>query len=85
MRLYKVVMRPSAEKSLARIPEPTRTRLAVAIRELAYDPRPAGSIKLTGRPLYRIRCGDYRVVYSIADEIVTVTVTKTAHRKDACR
>lgn len=85
MKRYKIIMRPSAEKSLAKIPEPARTRLAVAIRELAYDPRPAGSIKLTGRSLYRIRCGNYRAIYSIADEIVTITVTKTAHRKDAYR
>lgn len=83
MAAYIVVMRPRAVKQLAKIPEPFRTKLAAAIRDLAFNPRPAGCKKLTGEDLYRIRTGDYRAIYAIADEIVTVTVTKAAHRSEA--
>jgi len=85
MSVYTVVMRPRAAKQLAKIPEPFRTRLAAAIQALAFDPRPAGHKKLTGEELYRIRTGDYRAIYAIEDEIVTVTVTKAAHRREAYR
>ncbi len=85
MAVYTVVMRPRAAKQLAGIPEPFRTRLAAAIRDLAFDPRPVGYKKLTGEELYRIRVGDYRAMYAIEDTRVTVTVTKTAHRREAYR
>ncbi len=83
MAEYAVVMRPRAAKQLAKIPEPFRTRLAAAIRDLAFNPRPAGYKKLAGEELYRIRTGDYRAIYAIADKTVTVTVTKAAHRREA--
>ncbi len=85
MTVYAVVMRPRASKQLAKIPEPYRTRLAAAIRDLAFNPRPMGHKKLAGEELYRIRVGEYRAIYAIADAIVTVTVTKTAHRREAYR
>ncbi len=80
---YVVVMRPRAAKQLAKIPEPFRARLAAAIRDLSFNPRPTGCKKLAGGELYRIRAGDYRAIYAIADEIITVTVTKAAHRREA--
>jgi mRNA interferase RelE/StbE len=85
MAEYTVVMRPRAAKQLAKIAEPFRTKLATAIRDLAFDPRPAGHKKLAGEELYRIRAGDYRAIYAISDAIVTVTVTKAAHRREAYR
>lgn len=85
MAEYQIVFRPQAIRQLAKIAEPYRTKLATAIRDLKYGPRPVGSKKLAGGRLYRIRISDYRVLYEVADKIITITVTKIAHRKDAYR
>lgn len=85
MGVYKIVICPKAVKQLAKIPEPFRTRLAAAIRDLGLNPRPNGCQKLAGADQYRIRVGNYRAIYEISDTEVVVTVTKTAHRKEVCR
>ncbi len=85
MNVYTVVMRPRAAKQLAKLPEPFRSRLATAIRDLAFNPRPSGCKKLAGEDLHRIRVGEYRAIYAISDKTITVTITKAAHRKDAYR
>ena len=55
------------------------------VEELANEPRPAGCIKLHGIDAWRIRIGDYRVVYEISDNVVTVTVVRVRHRSDVPR
>lgn len=65
--------------------EPLRTRIASAIDDLAYEPRPRGTSKLAGRDDYRIRVGDYRIVYAVDDDEHVVLLAKIAHRRDVYR
>ena len=83
---YRIEVKPQAEKALARIPNPHRRRIAKAIDALARAPRPTGCVKLTGADdAYRIRVGDYRVVYQIVDRVLIVYIVRVAHRKDVYR
>jgi mRNA interferase RelE/StbE len=83
--VYSVVIKRSAEKEIERLSPGIRRLVVRRIFALADDPRPQGSQKLAGQDKYRIRRGDYRVVYTIEDAIVTVTVVRVAHRSDVCR
>ncbi len=84
--MYKVTVKKSAAKALGKLPEQTVNRLIPAIRKLAEEPRPTGCKKLQGEEdLWRIRVGDYRVVYSIEDTVMIVDVLQVAHRKDIYR
>ena len=85
MASYKIVFRESITKDLRAIPNKDVARILRRIDELAHDPRPPGSEKLTGEEKYRIRQGNYRVLYTIEDEIVTVTVVKIGHRRNVYR
>ncbi len=80
--MYQLVIDRYAQKQLGKIPPPHFNRIIKAINELATNPRPLGYRKLTGRPAYRIRIGDYRVIYNIEDRILTVFVIDIGHRKD---
>jgi mRNA interferase RelE/StbE len=60
-------------------------RVAAAIDDLAINPRPAGSVKLAGRDDFRIRVGDYRIVYAVDDADDLVLIARIAHRRDAYR
>ena len=83
---YTVAVKRSALKELKRLPAKVATRVSAAIASLADDPRPAGCKKLKRYDdLWRIRSGDYRVIYSIADEVRVVEVRRVADRKDAYR
>jgi mRNA interferase RelE/StbE len=74
-----------AVKELAQLPRKDRLRIEADIEALAENPRPHGVKKLTGRDGYRIRSGDYRVVFEINDQLRTVTVLHVGHRKDIYR
>lgn len=83
---YKVSIEPSAQKALGKLDRRTRVRLIEAIGRLAADPRPPGCRKLAGpRQLYRIRAGDYRVVYQVRDKVLVVVVVRASHRSDVYR
>ena len=83
---YRVEVKPQAEKALARIPNPHRRRIARAIDALARKPRPAGCVKLTGADnAYRIRVGDYRILYEIVDRVLIVYVIRIGHRREIYR
>ena len=83
---YQLIIKPSAEKVLDRIPLAARGRLVEAMQKLREEPRPTGVVKLTGEEaIYRIRVGNYRIVYEIADDKLIVFVLYVAHRKDAYR
>ena len=83
---YSIEIETSAAKALTRISQPYRRKIANAIGELASDPRPHGCTKLSGRTdAYRIRIGDYRVIYTINDGIRVVRVEKIAHRREVYR
>lgn len=87
--MYIIEFTNKAEKDLGKLPKQTIARILEKIDKLADDPRPSGYKKLTDfhvsnapDDLYRIRIGDYRVIYSIEEEIITITVVKVAHRKE---
>ena len=82
--MYKIVVKKSAAKELESLPPKTLAQITTAILSLADNPRPKICKKLKGfkNDFWRIRVGDYRVVYSIDDEIKIVEVQKAGHRKD---
>ncbi len=83
MARYEVFLRQSVlKKDLAGIPKSDTQRIVEAIRKLADNPRPQGVQKLSGQERYRIRQGDYRIVFSIQDEERTVWIVKVSHRRD---
>jgi mRNA interferase RelE/StbE len=68
-----------------RLHNPLRDRVAGAIDGLANDPRPPGTAKLVGRDDYRIRVGDYRIVYAVDDDARLVLIARIAHRREVYR
>ena len=85
MGSYKLLIRPSAVKEIEAIPKKDRARIVKKIQGLSENPRPAGCEKLSGQERYRLRQGDYRIVYEIHDDEVAVVVVKVAHRREAYR
>jgi mRNA interferase RelE/StbE len=83
---YDVFISPAARRDLKRIRGPIRRRIAEAIDGLAEEPRSSGHTKLVDEDhLYRIRVGDYRIVYQIEDDRLVVLVVRVGHRKDIYR
>ncbi len=82
---YRISLVPSAARQLKRLERPTQRRIRDAIDALADDPRPQRCSKLSGLDAYRIRVGDYRVIYQIRDDRLVVLVVRIAHRADAYR
>ena len=83
---YKIEITAKAEKERLKLPKRIRGRIDDAIDQLADNPRPPGSIKLAGEQnFYRNRVGDYRVIYSVFEDVVTVLIVRVRHRKDAYR
>ena len=86
MECYNIEWRPSTKKDLKKISKTEVPKIIKAVENLSDQPRPPGSTKLSGSDLtYRIRVGDYRVIYEIHDEIILVEVVKVGHRKDVYR
>ena len=86
MEKYKVSIKRSAVKEIEAIPQKKeRQRIIRRIGQLAEDPRPPGSKKLSGNDKYRVRQGSYRIVYSIEDNELIVVVVKVRHRKNVYR
>lgn len=83
--MYSLLILPRAQKELARLPEQEFERVRDAIRALAETPRPPGCLKLSGREGWRIRVGDYRIIYEVVDKTQTVTVQHVGHRRDIYR
>jgi mRNA interferase RelE/StbE len=84
--MYQVVVERSAEKDLKRLSGQIRSRVATALRSLSENPRPAGSRKLAGTKRdWRVRVGDYRIIYEIADVIRVVRVQRIRHRREVYR
>ena len=82
---YETLFKESVWKDLRKIPKSDLKRMLSRIENLGDDPRPIGSEKLTGEELYRVRQGNYRIIYSIQDNELTVWVIKVGHRKDIYR
>ena len=83
--MYNVIVKPSAEKSLVRLPQQVQAAIIEKLLTLEETPRPAGVKKLQGREGWRVRVGDYRVVYVIDDAKKIVTVLAINHRRDIYR
>ena len=83
--VYQVNFTRSAFRSLERIPEPFYTAIKRSIIRLADNPRPSGYKKLKGVAGYRIRINDYRVIYDILDDILTIEIIAIAPRKEIYR
>jgi mRNA interferase RelE/StbE len=79
---YEVLILRRAQKELADLPKVDYGRVRDAVAALANDPRPAGCKKLVGREGWRIRSGDYRVIYEIDDAGEKITVLHIGHRRD---
>ena len=83
---YRVEFAARAERQFRALSRQLQVRLKPRIDSLAENPRPAGVQKLSGLDdLYRIRVGDYRVVYAIRDDVLLVLVVRVAHRRDVYR
>jgi len=85
MAEYKIYFRESVEKDFRTIPKKDLQKIMLRIEALARDPRPLGHEKLTGQERYRVRQGQYRIIYSVHDKELTVWVVKVGHRKDVYR
>ena len=83
--MYQIRIKKSAQKELQQISPPYNQKIIEAIDSLAENPRPEGVKKLKSEEAYRIRVGDYRVVYTIEDVIQIIEVQRIRHRKDAYR
>ena len=85
MASYKIVVKKSVAKDLKSIPKNDVQRILSAIQQLAENPRPAQSKKLSGQERFRIRQGNYRILYTIEDDQLVVCVVKVGNRRDVYR
>ena len=85
MESYRLEVKRSASREIADLPKTDCVRIVARIQSLASDPRPHGSEKLSGAEKYRIRQGDYRILYEIDDASRLVTVVKVGNRRDVYR
>ena len=82
MSEYRIELRPAAVRALRKLDPPIRRRVQGVIALLAQDPRPPASRPLKGRPGRRVRVGDYRIIYTVADDVLLVVVVTVGHRRD---
>lgn len=81
--VYRIAYKKTVDKDLRKIGKSQLSFVVRRIESLANDPRPAGCARLQGSDsLYRVRQGDYRIIYSIHDDVLTVLVVKVGNRKD---
>jgi mRNA interferase RelE/StbE len=79
---YRIELRPAAVRALRKLDPPIQRRVQGAIALLADDPRPPAARALQGRPGLRVRVGDYRIIYTVADDVLLVVVVTLGHRRD---
>ena len=82
MSEYRIELRPAAVRALRKLDPAVRGRLQGAIALLALDPRPPAARALQGRPGLRVRVGDYRIIYTVHDDVLLVVVVTLGHRRD---
>ena len=86
MAKYKILIKPAAVKEIESTPlKKVRQRIVQRIGELAENPHPPGSEKLSGQDKYQLRQGPFRILYAIEDQELVVTVVKVGHRKEVYR
>jgi mRNA interferase RelE/StbE len=79
---YRIELRPVAVRALKKLDPPVARRIQGAIALLAEDPRPPAARALRGRPGLRVRVGDYRIIYTVEDDVLLVVVVTVGHRRD---
>lgn len=82
---HEIRFKPSAAKELARLPSDVQRRIAPAIEGLAANARPPGAEKLAGLDAWRIRVGEYRIVYSVEDRLLLIVVLHIGNRREVYR
>lgn len=82
---YKIEIRDTAKKQILKISPPHFQRIEAHIDALAHNPRPPDALKLKGETGYRLRVGDYRILYEIDDERQEVVIYRVKHRRDVYR
>jgi mRNA interferase RelE/StbE len=85
MAKYKIEFKKSASKELNNLPSNDLKKIIKKIQNLADNPRPANCKKLTGEEKYRIRGGNYRILYLIEDDVLIIYIVKIGHRRDVYR
>ena len=85
MAKYRITIKKSAAKELEHIPRNSLRRIVKRITSLAEDPRSQGSQKLSGQEHFRVRQGDYRIVYSVNDKDSSIDIVKIGHRREVYR
>jgi mRNA interferase RelE/StbE len=85
MEPYRIVFKKSVAKDLKKIPKKGVSKILKVIRSLADNPRPPQVKKLSGQDRYRMRRGNYRILYSIEDAQLIITVVKVGDRRDVYR
>jgi mRNA interferase RelE/StbE len=80
---YQVEITPFAQRQIKKLSPDIQSQIIEKLEALAEEPRPAGVKKLQGEDnLYRVRSGDYRIIYEIQDDILLILVAKVGHRRD---
>lgn len=83
---YRIEVAPAAVRQLRKLDHPARRRVQAAVELLAADPRPPGARKLVGgEGEWRVRTGDYRIVYEVHDRVLRVLVLAIGHRREVYR
>ncbi len=82
---FQIILPKSVQKELDRLPDEITRRILTRLAGLETNPRPADVKKLTGRDAWRIRVGDYRVIYEIHDRILQIIVITVGHRREIYR
>ena len=85
MASYKLLIKPTAGKEIEAVPKQDRRRIVAKITSLSRNPRPPGCEKLSGHDQYRLRQGNYRILYEIQDLDLVVLLVKVGHRRDVYR
>jgi len=82
---YSIEITRKAQKALSRIPDDYQDKIISTIQDLADEPFPPGTKKLSGREAWRIRVGVYRIIYEVHQEVLSILVVLVGHRKDVYR
>ncbi|AJM78073.1 type II toxin-antitoxin system RelE family toxin [Rathayibacter toxicus] len=82
MSKYRIELRPATLKALRKVDPQDRRRIQGAIALLGEDPRPPGAKALQGRDGLRVRVGNYRIIYTVQDDVLLIVVVTLGHRKD---
>ena len=82
MEKYKLEIKKSAAKEIQRLPDREKISILTRVDSLRHNPRPQDCKKLSAQEIYRVRCGNYRILYHIKDDVLVVYVVKVGHRKD---